>query len=303
MENRPLVTVVMNCYNGEKYLRMALDSVVEQTYTNWEIIFWDNQSKDKSAEIFKSYKDNRFKYFYAHEHTTLYKARNLAINRAKGDFISFLDVDDLWNKNKLEIQIPFFQNTNVGVVYSNSWLLKKNNKKKILINRKLPSGQIYNELIDDYPIGILTTVIRKKFYDKLKMKFDERFQHIGDFDIFVRLSKICLFSSLQEPLTYHRLHGKNLANLKKEEEVQESEIWLEENKFSLTNSQIKKIKKKINNRKFINYKIEKKYKECINMWLKLETNFFSLKNLILFLTPVILLKKILWYHQDSNDRK
>ena len=95
MENRPLVTVVMNCYNGEKYLRMALDSVVEQTYTNWEIIFWDNQSKDKSAEIFKSYKDNRFKYFYAHEHTTLYKARNLAINRAKGDFISFLDVKEI----------------------------------------------------------------------------------------------------------------------------------------------------------------------------------------------------------------
>ena len=54
--NQPLVSVIMNCFNGEKYLREAIDSVIAQTYTNWEIIFWDNQSVDRSAEIFKSYK-------------------------------------------------------------------------------------------------------------------------------------------------------------------------------------------------------------------------------------------------------
>ena len=65
MSTEPLVSIIINCFNGEKYLRNAIDSVIEQTYKNWEIIFWDNQSTDKSAEIFKSYKDKRFKYFCA----------------------------------------------------------------------------------------------------------------------------------------------------------------------------------------------------------------------------------------------
>ena len=64
MSDQPLVSIIINCFNGEKYIRKALDSVLTQTYENWEIIFWDNQSKDKSAEIFKSYDDKRFKYFY-----------------------------------------------------------------------------------------------------------------------------------------------------------------------------------------------------------------------------------------------
>ena len=69
----------MNCYYGEAYLYESIKSVLSQTYENWEIIFWDNKSEDKSAEIFKSYDDKRFKYFYADAHTSLYKARNLAI--------------------------------------------------------------------------------------------------------------------------------------------------------------------------------------------------------------------------------
>ena len=60
MSEKPLVSIIINCFNGEKYLRNAIDSVIEQTYKNWEIIFWDNQSTDKSAEIFKSYQRRSF---------------------------------------------------------------------------------------------------------------------------------------------------------------------------------------------------------------------------------------------------
>ena len=65
IQNRlaPLVSIIMNCYNGQKYLREAVQSVINQTYKNWEIIFWDNQSKDKSSQILKSFKDKRIKYF------------------------------------------------------------------------------------------------------------------------------------------------------------------------------------------------------------------------------------------------
>ena len=197
LNSQPLVSIIMNCFNGEKYLNEALTSILNQNYNNWEVIFWDNQSNDSSAKIFNSYKDKRFKYFYAKKHTSLYQARNLAIEKSKGDFIAFLDTDDLWEKNKLELQISYFSNLEVGVVYSNFWMLKKDaNKKKLYSKKSLPSGKIYNELINNYNVGILTTVIRKKLYLKLKKSFDERFSIIGDFDLFLRLSKICLFKGM-----------------------------------------------------------------------------------------------------------
>ena len=105
MHNKPLVSIIMNCYNGELYLKKALESVLSQTYTNWELIFWDNQSQDKSEKIFKTYKDKRFKFYKSSDHTVLYEARNKAIQKSSGELIAFLDVDDFWLSSKLEKQI------------------------------------------------------------------------------------------------------------------------------------------------------------------------------------------------------
>ena len=82
MSSKPLVSVIMNCFNGEEYLHEAVSSVIKQTYENWEIIFWDNLSTDKSAEIFKSFKDSRLKYYCASSHADiLYVARNYALKK------------------------------------------------------------------------------------------------------------------------------------------------------------------------------------------------------------------------------
>ena len=295
----PLISIIMNSYNSEKYLDESIKSVLFQTYTNWELIFWNNQSKDKSEEIFKSYKDKRLKYFYADEHTSLYKARNLAIKKSEGDFIAFLDTDDLWDKKKLESQIIFFQNPKVGVVFSNLWILKKNiNKKKIYSKKKLPQGNVFNELINNYNIGIITAIIRKKFYLELEKKFDERFSIIGDFDLFLRLSKKYLFKSIQEPLASYRLHGKNLSTISKDKEIEEYEIWLKENKLDLSELQLKKIRQGVYYRKFINFRINGKYRECLKILFNSNYNLVNIKNLIMLLTPVVILKKLLWYHLE-----
>ena len=299
IETQPLVSVIMNCYNGAKYLDESIKSVLLQTYDNWELIFWDNKSEDKSGQIFKKYQDKRLKYFYADKHTSLYEARNLAIEKSTGDFISFLDTDDLWDKQKLEKQMHYFDDLSVGVVYSNYWLIKKDlKKKKINFKKKLYRGDVYQKLIKNYNIGILTTVIRKKSYAELKKKFDERFSIIGDFDLFLRLSKIFKFESVQAPLAYYRLHGKNLSTIYKEKEIEELNIWLQENKDNLNKFDIKRLKKNIYQRKFVNCKIEGNYKECLNILLNSGLNLLNLKNLIIFLLPVAILKKLLWYHQD-----
>ena len=106
MQKEPLVSVIMNCYNGEEYLRDAINSVINQTYKNWEIILWDNQSTDRSAEIYNSYKDSRLKYYLSSTHTQLYEARVKAVEKTNGEYLAFLDIDDWWLPLKLEQQVP-----------------------------------------------------------------------------------------------------------------------------------------------------------------------------------------------------
>jgi len=297
--NVPFVSIIMNCYNGETYLSESIESILSQTYKNWELIFWDNQSKDNSSKIFKNYKDPRLRYFFSEKHTSLYKARNLAINNSKGDYIAFLDTDDLWIKSKLELQMQHFYNNKVGVVFSNLWMTKKNLEKKKLYEKKIfPRGNIHEALIKNYNIGIITAVIKKTYYIKLEKKFDERFSIIGDFDLFLRLSKICLFESIQKPLAYYRLHGKNLSNLNKSKEIEESELWLKENNCKLNHFQINNIRKQVLHRKFVNCKIDGQYKECIKIIIRQKISLYNIKNLIILFTPVIILKKLFWYHQS-----
>ena len=90
--NKPLISIIMSCYNGEKFIERAVSSILKQTYQNWELIFWDNQSEDNSKAIVHEYNDFRIKYFYAPEHTLLSKARNYAIDNANGEYLAFLDL-------------------------------------------------------------------------------------------------------------------------------------------------------------------------------------------------------------------
>ena len=136
-EEKPLVSVIMNCHNGEKYLNESIKSVLDQTYKNWEVIFFDNNSKDKSSVLLKKYKDKRIKYYKSTKFYNLYKARNLAIKKSKGELISFLDVDDWWIKNKIKKQVNIFlKNKNIDVIFSNLFLYYQKEKKKNNLYKK-----------------------------------------------------------------------------------------------------------------------------------------------------------------------
>ena len=204
------VSIIMNCYNGERYLRESLLSVINQTYKNWELIFWDNQSKDKSKNILRSFKDKRFKYFYSKNHTNLYTARNYAIKKAKGDIITFLDVDDIWLKDKLELQVPLFKNKNTNLVYGNFFVIYQHSifKKKIIGHKKrLPTGYITNQLLNEYVVGLLTLAIRKKALKNYKEIFNSKFDLISDFDFVLDFSFKNKFDSIQKPIAISRSHS------------------------------------------------------------------------------------------------
>ena len=108
----------MNCFNGEKYLHDALTSVISQTYQNWELIFYDNQSTDQSKKFLEVSTMQDF-YYYAERHTKLFKARNKAMEKATGDLIAFLDVDDYWSEIKLDRQCEKFkENESLDFIFS-----------------------------------------------------------------------------------------------------------------------------------------------------------------------------------------
>ena len=236
----PLVSIIVNCYNGEKFLSDAIKSALSQTYKNWELIFWDNQSKDSSKEIFNSFKDERLKYFYANKHTVLYEARNHALEKISGNFIAFLDVDDFWEKNKLEEQIKEFKDHNVSLVYSNFWFTNETKtSKRLAFKFELPSGAISNEIIRDYPVGMLTILIRRESLNNLDYIFDSRFQMIGDFDLVIRLSLDHKIVGLNKPMASYRLHDSNMSKHYRKLQNFEIEQWLNENE---ENPKISKLK-------------------------------------------------------------
>ena len=211
MTKEPLVSIIMNCHNGEKYLKDSLESILKQKYKNWELIFWDNKSDDNSAKILKNFKDKRIKYFYTNKKTELYEARNLAIKKTKGKFISFLDVDDVWFSNKLKLQIKKFKNKDVGLVYGKYYKINKNNiiKQKQLITKKnLPIGNITSSLLKNYSVGLLTIVIRKSF---LKKKvFRVKYNYLGDLDFVLKFSLKYKFEAIQKPIAIYRQHENQM---------------------------------------------------------------------------------------------
>lgn len=206
----PTVSVIMNCFNGEKYLREAIDSVYAQTYTDWEIVFWDNASADNSAEIAKSY-DNKLKYFRGEKTISLYAARSYAVDKARGKYIAILDCDDLWLPTKLEEQIPLFErDEKVGLVYSDSLLFNRKGKRKRLFEFKKPQkGNVFSKLLFDGFIYTPTVVIRKKTFEDLNISFDKRFKMMGDYDVYLRISHKWKVDYVDKPLARYRVHSNS----------------------------------------------------------------------------------------------
>lgn len=210
---RPLVSVIMNCLNSAKYLREAIDSVYAQTYSRWEIIFWDNVSTDDSAEIARSYPDGRLRYFRGDTTVPLGHARNLAIAQSKGELVAFLDCDDLWLPQKLEKQVPLFVvDDKVGLVYSDTFFFNESGFEKRLYSQKTPyRGNRFPELLNNYLISLETAVVRRSALDSLDHWFDLRFNMVEEHDLFLRIGLDWKIDFSPEVLAKWRVHDQSLS--------------------------------------------------------------------------------------------
>lgn len=214
MMGMPSVTVIVNCLNGERYLREALDSVYAQTYKNWNIIFWDNASTDSTADIARSY-DSRLEYHCAESTTDLGVARVKASKLAKGELLAFLDCDDVWHETKLEMQVKIFceSTEELGVVYGRSQgknELDSSKDKVFYDGQHLPEGWVFPELVKENFIVFSSAMVdRKKFFEC--GGFPSHLKNSTDYWVFVRMAQRYKFRALQEICCDYRIHNSNLS--------------------------------------------------------------------------------------------
>lgn len=155
-----LVTIITPVYNSERFIKKTIESVSKQTYKNWELILIDDCSTDNSSEIIQdlSKDDNRIRYIRLEKNSGAAVARNTGLEKAQGRYIAFLDSDDLWEPNKLEKQLQFMMNNDIGFSFTAYKLIdEKGNSLNKIVN--VPEQIDYNGLLKNTIIGCLTVMI------------------------------------------------------------------------------------------------------------------------------------------------
>jgi len=208
---KPLVSVVMNCFNSATHLREAIDSVYSQAYSNWEIIFWDNVSTDQSAEIAQSY-DSRLRYFRGQETIPLGAARNEAMKQSQGEYIAFLDCDDLWFASSLEDRIKAMLQQDCVICYAGVLEINESGHTLGSSIPKPKSGNIFNELLQQFDINVPTVMIKKSCLIDSGLQFDKSVTASEEYCLFMQLAVTYSFHVLPKILAKYRIHEKSLTN-------------------------------------------------------------------------------------------
>ena len=208
----PLVTVIINCYIGERFLHAALESLLSQTYQNLEVIFFDNASNDKSLNIVNSYADKRIRIISNKKTVSLGKARLMALTHASGDWVAFLDVDDIWLPDKVETQIKFIKNSDKACILAvaTRGLVKyeKNNSYR-RTNKRIPNKNTLNKVISVLNILLFQSILfeRKSLQNLTNFKY---LKYCPDYAILLEYAKKNSLAMLPDETVIYRVHDNNL---------------------------------------------------------------------------------------------
>jgi glycosyltransferase involved in cell wall biosynthesis len=209
--NKPLVSIIMNCYNSDIFLKDALDSIYSQTYLNWEIIFWDNASTDYSSTIAKSY-DDKVKYFLAFKTSSLGKARNFALSKASGKYVAFLDCDDLYLPNKLTDQVALMEKNDFALSYGSAIFIDNDSKevKRTLVRNS--SGMIFDKLLMHYEINMQSVMIRRSILVNSSLNFETKLKYCPDHNLFMLIASQYSIGVIKEYIVKYRVQDDSLSS-------------------------------------------------------------------------------------------
>lgn len=228
--DNPYFTIVINVFNGERYLKNAIQSVLGQTFKDFELVIWDNCSTDETPSIisFFASMDSRVRVFRSSEHTSLYSARNAAVTKSLGSFIAFLDADDYWREDKLAVCKASLVWSGALMFYSNHFIVRGDDPRgKEAYFVKLPSGCIGLQTASNYAVAMSSLVVSREHLLQLSGPFNPTYNIIGDFDLVLRFVSQHKSQASDEPLVFYRVHGKSLSRNPQLSLFREVSHWLE----------------------------------------------------------------------------
>lgn len=215
---KPKVSILMNSYNSSKFLKQALESVKSQTYPNWEVVFIDNHSTDGSREYAEIF-DERVKVYKTPKFCPLGEARNFGLTKVDGDYLCFLDTDDYWVPNKLEVQIQQLK-SNIALIYSPVRLIDETGK--YLSSTRVNAKPTISTLIERYDINMQTVMINIGVVGRNNLKFDCNLSYNPDFKLFLTIALNFNIQSISKPLAHYRLVSMSLSNALKDKQYSEN---------------------------------------------------------------------------------
>jgi glycosyltransferase involved in cell wall biosynthesis len=226
----PKVSIIINCHNGERHLKEAIDSIYSQTFGDWEIIFFDNSSTDGSAVIAKQY-DNRLKYKLNNNLIPLGAARKLAVELASGEWVAFLDVDDKWYENKLKCQLDALEGTGYVACYAGiREITEKGNKIRDILPAH-SSGNIFKGLLQQFDVNMVTPMFKREIVLKYGITFDPEITASEEYNFFVRISAKGEFLVQRKLLGEYRVSPGSLTD-------RQIKYWARERRHTLNSLEI-----------------------------------------------------------------
>ena len=207
-----LVTVLITCYNSEKWINECLYSLINQKYTNLQILIIDDGSDDRSVDLIKRCTDKRIE-LHCKEHSGISKSLNFAIDKIKGNYIARIDADDLCNPERIEKQMQFLNNNIFyGIVGSNFILIDENGREIQKVNNPENDVRIKDQLLRRCCVWNGSILMKKEILLSVK-GYDENRISAEDWDLFIRLIGKTKFYNIQDYLSSKRFHKDNISLL------------------------------------------------------------------------------------------
>ncbi|WP_339226565.1 glycosyltransferase family 2 protein [Oceanobacillus sp. FSL K6-2867] len=213
MKQDPLISVITPAYNAERFIGDTIDSVLNQTYSNWEMVIVDDRSTDNTTSIVEEYRkrDNRIKLIVLEENSGSAVARNTAMENAKGRYIAFLDSDDRWLPEKLDKQLRFMQNNDIAFSFTKYVRILEDGTKTNAVS-STPESVNYDDLMKRCVIGCLTVMLDRDKVGHLKMVNIRTRQ---DYVYWLTITKKGFLAyGLPEILAEYRLVGNSISSNK-----------------------------------------------------------------------------------------
>ena len=208
----PYVTVLMSVYNGEKYLKEAIDSILNQTFEDFEFLMIDDGSTDQSLKILRSYKDPRLRIVQNEKNIGLIKSLNKGLKLAQGKYIARMDADDISLPERLEKQVTFMDvSPKIGVC--GTWLQAFGEIKRTVVKSPLNHEDIIARMFCDNSIWHPTVIFRKDIIDRYHLFYDENAQGCEDYKLWVEMTKVTILANLPEVLLLYRIHDSQVTKL------------------------------------------------------------------------------------------